>query len=158
MEFDASALRIFNPVPTIIHNLVEIQGLQDFREHLFLIVTELFTNALDYGLLSLDSKLKRDSEGMISYFKEREKCLAGLTEGSIQIKCHHNPIGNGGRLIVQIQDSGPGFRSEDGDANLDNIEESYGRGITLVKKLCRSLVYTGNGNQVKAVFEWASDS
>ena len=52
MEFDASALRIFNPVPTIIHNLVEIQGLQDFREHLFLIVTELFTNALDYGLLS----------------------------------------------------------------------------------------------------------
>ena len=47
MEFDASALRTFNPVPTIIHNLMEIQGLQDFREPLFLIVIVARPNRIE---------------------------------------------------------------------------------------------------------------
>ena len=158
MECDASTLRLVNPVPTIIHNIMEIQSLQDFREPLFLIVTELFGNALDHGLLSLDSKLKETSEGMISYFQEREQRLAGLTEGFINITCHHSPIEGGGRLVIQVEDSGPGFSVDDRVPDLDTNEKLYGRGLALVKKLCRSLDYSGNGNRVEAVYEWHVDS
>lgn len=157
MEFDAATLRKFNPVPTIIHNLIEIQNLQDFREPLFLIVTELFCNALDHGLLLLDSKMKETSDGLIDYFEKREQRLAGLTEGFIKISCNHEPIDRGGRLVIRVQDSGPGFRHDDAVSGLDNNETVYGRGIALVKKLCHSLDYSGNGNRVKAVFEWNCD-
>ncbi len=157
MEFDASTLRLVNPVPTIIHNLMEIQNLQDFREPLFLIVTELFSNALDHGLLLLDSKMKETSDGMISYFEERERRLANLTKGFIKITCHHAPTDNGGRLVIEVEDSGPGFHEDDAVSDLDNNEKVYGRGVALVKKLCRSLDYLGNGNRVKAVYDWNHD-
>lgn len=154
MEFDACTLRELNPVPAMINNLMEIQGLQVFREPLFLIVSELFSNALDHGLLLLDSEIKKTPEGMITYFQRREQRLAELSEGSIKVTFNHSPIEDGGRLVIWVEDSGPGFYAETVFSDLENNEKSYGRGICLVKNICRSVDYLGNGNRVKVVYEW----
>jgi two-component sensor histidine kinase len=44
---------------------MEIQGLIEHRESIFLIVTELFANALEHGLLGLDSKMKQSADGFM---------------------------------------------------------------------------------------------
>jgi len=40
-----------------------------------MILSELFNNALDHGILKLDSSLKQHEEGMEKYFDERAKTL-----------------------------------------------------------------------------------
>ena len=59
------------------------------------------------------------------------------------------------RMFLEcIQDSGQGFNSDYLFSRLEENEEAFGRGINLVKGLCQSVEYMGNGNRVQAVYEW----
>ncbi|MFQ3189726.1 MAG: anti-sigma regulatory factor (Ser/Thr protein kinase), partial [Paraglaciecola sp.] len=55
-------------------------------------------------------------------------------------------------LAIRIKDSGKGFKQEH-MSKLENVEKSYGRGISLVKELCESVEYTNKGNTVDVVFK-----
>ena len=67
---------------------------------------------------------------------------------------NHQPIDNGGRLVIRVLDSGNGFEFSKVFSAVDDNQEYYGRGIQLVRKLCQEFSYLGKGNCVKAVFEW----
>ncbi len=154
MELHVTTLRHLNPVPVMVNSLMEVQGLHSQRESIFVIVSELFTNALDHGLLQLDSELKATSEGFIQYFQIREERLEEAIDGRIKVSFDHQPIDNGGRLVIRVQDSGQGFDSSQVYSRIDDNVGYFGRGIQLVKKLCREVEYSDAGNRVKAVFEW----
>ena len=53
------------------------------REPLFTVLAELFNNALDHGILELDSGLKRDVEGFSEYYKQRIERLEKLENGQV---------------------------------------------------------------------------
>jgi len=156
MEFHISTLQHINPVPIVINSIMEVQGLIEHRESIFLIVTELFANALEHGLLELDSTVKQTTDGFMQFYTAREERLANLQEGFIKISFNHQPTDKGGELVIKVQDSGHGFDFSNNILSLDENEQNYGRGISLVQKLCKEIVYSGNGNRVKAVFEWAA--
>lgn len=48
---------------------------------IFTIIKELFVNALDHGLLGLDSNIKNGPDGFSNYVVERQKRLEAMTEG-----------------------------------------------------------------------------
>ena len=154
MEFHVTTLRHINPVPVMVNSLMEIQGLQNHRESIFVIVSELFANSLDHGLLKLDSCMKKTAEGFIGFFELRQQRLNLLEDGRIKVSFDHQPKDNGGRLIIRVQDSGEGFEYNNIFSSLNENEENYGRGIQLVRKLCHEFEYIGDGNRVKAIFEW----
>jgi len=154
MEFHSSTLRHINPVPMVINSIMEIQGFIEHREAIFLIVTELFANALEHGLLGLDSKIKQSSEGFMQYYSVREERLAQLSDGYIKMSFNHQPTDAGGKLIIKMQDSGQGFDFSNVSSDLEQNEQSFGRGISLLLNLCKEVEYSGNGNRVKAVYEW----
>jgi len=154
MEFHSSTLRHINPVPMVINSIMEIQGFIEHREAIFLIVTELFANALEHGLLGLDSKIKQSSEGFIQYYSAREERLEQLSDGYIKMSFNHQPTDAGGKLIIKMQDSGQGFDFSNVSPDLEQNEQSFGRGISLLLNLCKEVEYSGNGNRVKAVYEW----
>ncbi len=156
MEFHSSTLRHINPLPVIINSIMEIQGLLEHRESIFLIVTELFANALEHGLLELDSKMKQTSAGFMQYYSVREERLAQLSDGYIKINFNHQPTETGGKLVIRIQDSGQGFDFSNVSSSLEQNEKSFGRGIRLLLHLCKELEYSGNGNRVRAVYEWTA--
>ena len=156
MEFDIKTLQYVNPVPIMLNVLMEIQGLLKHTESIFLIVSELFNNCVDHGLLGLDSKLKNSSEGFSQYFELREKRLTER-EGYIKVIFSHQPIKNGGRLIIRMHDSGEGFDYQKLVSKLSENQEYHSRGIPLVNSICESLEYSDNGTRVKAVFEWVSE-
>ncbi len=73
-----------------------------------------------------------------------------MTCAQIIISAHKDT--NENTLAIRIIDSGTGFKHKH-MLNLDNVEKSYGRGISLVKELSDSVTYGNNGNTVDVVFK-----
>lgn len=159
LEMRPSLLKRTDTIPLLVSTLVDMQGLQAQRQILFTILSELFTNALDHGLLRLDSKLKNHTDGFAGYFRAREERLAQLECGWIrmafQVKTedrqgypHH------GHLSIRVEDSGPGFEFEHWQANLSNVRQLSGRGIGLVRELSHSVQFKERGNVVEVIYRW----
>ena len=156
-SFGPDELRTMNPVPLLTQLLMEIQGLKADRENIFIILSELFNNALDHGVLDLDSRLKISPESFTDYYALRQQRLEKLEQGYINIKLNHGKTDSGGQLTICIEDSGSGFNS---NATLSSSESkmenaSYcGRGILRVQSLCEQLSYHEPGNCVEATYFW----
>jgi hypothetical protein len=146
-----------DPVPLLLNHLRELEGeAVDFRP-LFTVITELFVNALDHGVMKMDSGLKSDEEGFGRYFQERERRLALLRKDKDQVKLslHCQATKNDRLLCIRVEDSGSGFNHEHIQEEISNNTDPlrlYGRGIQLLKTLCVSLDYRASGNVAEAVY------
>ena len=94
----------------------DIEGAGEHWQSLFTILTELFINGLDHGVLGLNSSLKNSPKGFIQYFKERTQKLdklgnsiANKPTDFISITLKYFPLNNGGKVLVRVKDSGKGF-------------------------------------------------
>ncbi len=163
MDFtvDSDLVKHADVVPSIVSMIVDIQGLHHCQKTIYLIITELYTNALEHGLLDIDSKLKSDSDnGFDKYYKERDRALAALDEGTITINIKHKPSGDGGVLTVRISHDGDGFDVETTQGLLEECEQDdrvHGHGIKLVKSLTDRLDYEDFGKVVEVDYVWKGD-
>ncbi|MCB1645974.1 MAG: fused response regulator/phosphatase [Pseudomonadales bacterium] len=157
-RFGAVTLRDFNPLPLLLHLLMEVPGLRPHSGTLYTMLAELFSNALEHGVIGLSSRLKASPEGFASYYEERQKRLASLQEGFVEFEFVHTPLPDGGELIIRVMDSGKGFNYQKHNTNDTGDEDFHGRGIPLVSSLCQNLRYVGCGNQVEACFEWRREA
>lgn len=155
-ELGISSLKNFNPMPLMIHVMMEVPGLRAMGGQLYTVMAELFSNAFEHGVLGLSSSLKATPQGFMEYYRQREERLDGLVDGFVRIHMQHRGDGRSGELILRIEDSGPGFdyqevleRKRRGEGN-----EYSGRGLRLIDEICDSLQYIGIGNQVEAVIRW----
>jgi anti-sigma regulatory factor (Ser/Thr protein kinase) len=136
-------------------------GLDDARQGLFsLILRELLCNALDHGVLGLDSNLKHDLDGFERYFQLRDERLQALQNGEISISINQISSAHSSLLSIKVVDSGPGFNHdalslEQPQANEQNY---HGRGLKLLKNLCSRLEFLPPGNQVIAELRWDHSS
>ena len=158
LKLAGARLRKTDPIPMIINQIQEMVALRNQQRHLYTILTELYINALDHGVLGLNSSLKQSEEGFTRYFAEREARLGALEEGYVRILINAQPATNSGRVVIRVEDSGPGFdfNSRLAQQSLPDTQFS-GRGITLVKELCDSVEYEAPGNGVRATFSWIND-
>lgn len=158
LELTDKLLATVNPIPIIMNQIDDIEGAGEHWHSLFTIITELFVNALDHGVLAIDSSLKDSVEGFSLYFKERTKRLESLSEGSISIELCYFPFDHGGRMLITIKDSGQGFDIfkvlKNNSFAQNNNTKLSGRGIELVNQLCDTLDYQENGSSVSASFVW----
>jgi CheY-like chemotaxis protein/anti-sigma regulatory factor (Ser/Thr protein kinase) len=155
----ADALRNINPVPVITNLITEVQAPQGHRERIFTVVSELVTNALDHGLLGLDSSAKHGPEGFARYYRQRADALSRLEEGWLLINVEHTPSADGGLLLIRVEDSGPGFDVPALERCLKEpaTNTNYcGRGITLLRNLCEYLTFKNRGNCVEAAYRWSA--
>lgn len=162
--FRAETLKSVDPLPTIINTVMGIQAPLGHREKIYTILAELFSNALDHGLLKLDTKTKKTPEGFILYYAQREERLAALTEGEIRLRLAHVPFSSendqetGGEMTFEIEDSGSGFDHHNVRSILDGNLTHGGRGIALIRSMCSQLVYSGKGNRAEASYRWLNES
>ncbi len=147
-------LRI-DPVPLLINQIEELESLKEQRRVIFTILSELYINALDHGILQMDSALKAEPGGFTTYFTEREKRLEELLDGHVTISIYSRLYSTGGKIIIRVEDSGSGFDYKSYISNIQaNTAIPSGRGLMLVKELCKSFVYTDPGNIVEATYTW----
>jgi PAS domain S-box-containing protein len=156
LELGPDSLRANEALPQVMEILTGANGgLNDHKQNIYLILSELFSNALDYGLLGLDPKMKKDPESFEEYYVAREKALAGLNDGWVKLDLELFVQDNGGKLVVRVEDSGSGFDYEKTLPQFTENPSLGGRGIPLVRSFCKEVVYKGKGNQVEAVYVWS---
>ncbi|WJW76429.1 SpoIIE family protein phosphatase [Thiohalobacter sp. IOR34] len=164
LDLDAATLRGTNPVPLVNHIVRELNGQTGVGSDFEVILDELFRNALEHGLLKLDSELKKSPDGFMLYYEERQRRLEELSEGRILIELINTTReGSSRQLNLDIVDSGKGFDHEAFMRNIgrsldvDNIT-THGRGIALAQELCEDLRFDGPGNQVRARYLYKAEA
>lgn len=152
LDFGPKELREELGMATLLGWLNQIGLSETQLSDMLLIVTELFNNALDHGVLALDSSEKHSSTGFASYLMKRAGKLFGLEHGWIQVAMSHVTGEDFPILKLCIHDSGQGFdatrflQAEPDDTAL------HGRGIALVNRLCRSVRYQDDGRRVEVEY------
>ena len=162
--FSAQLLRTVDPLPAVINSVMNLQAPAGHRERIYTILAELFSNALDHGLLGLDTRTKQTPEGFLRYYAQREERLAILDHGFIRLKLSHTPHSTtdsstqiettGGNILIRLEDSGPGFDHTSVHSVLEGNTSHGGRGIALVRSLCSKLIYNDSGNCAEVVYPW----
>jgi CheY-like chemotaxis protein len=150
-HFEALDLKNLDVVPTLSGVIERIAATKEHAGQVFLILSELVSNALDHGLLRMDSALKTSSDGFAAYATQRQNALKELQEGFIDIDIEILRRDNRKMVKICVRDSGPGFdwaaRSQVSETGL------HGRGIELVRRLSHDMHYTGAGNEVVVYYE-----
>ncbi|MGX5174547.1 ATP-binding SpoIIE family protein phosphatase [Aliikangiella sp. IMCC44653] len=144
----------FDPIPMMLQTLLECRELRNHRSRIFTVLSELYNNALEHGVLGLNSAVKNGSEGFAQYYQQRNDKLLELNDGFVKVEIDHSPLKDGGLLEFNFTDSGDGFNV---DKVLQKGSESggySGRGLPLLNSLCESIEYFDNGKHVKAIYRW----
>jgi CheY-like chemotaxis protein len=138
-----------NPVEEIMSVLGAQTLLRPNKDVIGLLLAELYSNALEHGLLDLSSDLKRSEDGFAEYYQLRQDRIAALKDAQIKIHCellHEEET----ILRIRLVDSGKGFEFEN---ILDSDhEDSFGRGISLIHKVCKRVEYSNKGCTVEVDF------
>ncbi|BFM06734.1 fused response regulator/phosphatase [Halioxenophilus aromaticivorans] len=152
-EIKPPTFHSLDPIPVLMTFLSQVPGLGTKATSLFTVLSELYNNALDHGLLGLSSFDKRNSEGFSNYYHERERRLKNLTDGYVRFTLRLTTGQHAGRLEVSVEDSGPGFDYQLHKQGVNNL--LHGRGIDMVRQFSQSLSYEGRGNIAKAIYVWS---
>ncbi|WP_137888102.1 fused response regulator/phosphatase [Pseudomonas sp. 2FE] len=157
-EFRAQTLKRFNPLPFLLQLLLEVQGLRVQGGALYSVLAELYSNALEHGVLGLDSALKCDVTGFADYYRERSARLASLSEGYVRFHLELLPEPGGGRLIVRVEDSGQGFDVQRVLEQQQVADSLCGRGLSLVRQLTERCAWPDDGRGVSVEFSWSDQA
>lgn len=122
------------------------------------IVAEMYSNAMEHGLLRLDSKLKDTEDGFIEYYKLRDERIKSLGEESISLRIQYDPEIDINTLVIEVSDTGCGFDVDGVVSGLDeNTEDlSYGRGLTLIASLAKEVKFHNGGATITVLYDLAA--
>lgn len=116
------------------------------------VMSELFVNAVDYGLLKLDSSLKDGPDGIACYFALREERLRELHQGQVTVQLTVTETAPHILVKVRVTDTGFGFVLPPDDtafALTDNVRKR-GRGLALVRQFSRKANWYDGGRVAEA--------
>ena len=156
-EVTPTSFKSFDPLPFLLNVLTEEPDLRGFSGSLFTILSELYSNALEHGVLGLSGDLKKSPEGFSEYYLRREQLLNEIITGFVHIYFTYSANIDGGTLTLRVEDSGPGFDFLSRQGKEISTTGYSGRGIGIVEKLCQTVRYYGSGNKVEVVFAWIND-
>ena len=147
--FGPQELRDADPLPLLHSVLAQVPGTGRFHDSLTIVLGELFRNALEHGLLNLDSGLKSTEAGFADYYRGLHEGRQGLNDGWISIELRCRTRGGAGVLEVTVEDSGLGFPMEVREGG-----RYAGRGLPLLRAICRRLEVQAGSSRVRAVLNW----
>lgn len=158
-HFDHMTLKqMQQPMEGVVDTIMMMQPIPSHKERLFMVLDELFNNALEHGVLGLDSSLKQKEDGFLQFLTKRQQNLENLKSGFIELQISHKPVGEyEGEMTIKVHDSGNGFDFKALEQAQQKPSERIfsGRGIMLTRSLCQSVEYQGKGNAVKVVYHWS---
>ena len=151
---NADSLRNTDPLPYVLQIITTVPGLSNFSSQIFMILSELYSNALEHGVLQLKSNKKDSSDGFACYYEERERNLASLSEGYVKISVKVSSDDSNRTLVLYVEDSGDGFDFANIKHDISDTELLYNRGLALLDQLCHKVEFTKGGSAVAAHYHW----
>lgn len=154
ISLGANELKYLDVVPLLTQIVAKIHVTREHHSALFLILSELFNNAFDHGVLQLDSGIKLGHDGFDKFLQLREMRMQELSSGRIEIEIERIFIEGKQSVKIRVADSGNGFDYTALQAPVENQVKltQHGRGIALMKSMAYKLEYSGKGNEVSAYY------
>ena len=154
ISLGAAELKYLNIVPMLTGIIEKIHIASEFAAPLFMILSELFNNALDHGILRLDSGIKHGADGFDKFLQLRDERLLALDNGKIDLEVEKVVIEGKYGVKIRVADSGKGFDYAAILADAENAVKrgQHGRGIALVESMAYKLEFAGNGSEVTAYY------
>lgn len=144
----------FSPLPLLLHICMEVPALRRRSGEIYTLLSELYTNALEHGILGLPSEWKRTADGFGRYYAERQRRLSNVSEHYITFRLTHSLTDTGGQLVIVCEDSGRGFDYHNHPGPTASGSGYAGRGLMLLQRLAGSLTFRERGNHVEIVYDW----
>lgn len=153
MKLTVAQLQDTGIVTRFVDTVCVDSAMAGIRSDMFTVLSELFNNALEHGLLQLDSQLKATEDGFLAYYNLRQSRLSTLDNAYIAIDYCYLP--QAAKAIISVTDSGHGFDQADLVQRSDS--DGYGRGLCLVKGICGDIQFSLGGRKATAVLSlpWA---
>lgn len=147
-------LRYMDPVPMLMQIVSNTHAAAEHHSALYVILSELFNNALEHGVLRMDSTIKQGPDGFDEYLSLREKRLHELIGGVIDIEIENVMLEGQYGIRIRVVDSGNGFDYSKipTDALSNAGQAQHGRGIALARSLAYKLEFAQRGNEVIAYY------
>ena len=142
-------LRDADPLPLLHSVLAQVPGASGFQDPLTIVLGELFRNAMEHGLLQLDSSLKQTDSGFAEYYRQLQNGRRRLEGGWIRIALRCRDRRGRGVLEVIVEDSGDGLPEDIGTRNAYS-----GRGLPLLRAICRRVQLQPGSSRVRALLIW----
>ncbi len=138
-------------LPAKVNHYLQTLGLPEgLCKTIFTVISELVSNALDHGILRLDSQIKDRAEGFMEYIELRQQQLVRLTDTDyIELGIQLEQLAWGSQLQIEVCDSGPGYDMEN-SIDMHDQPTYYGRGLDLVSRLFDELEILPPGNIARA--------
>jgi response regulator of citrate/malate metabolism len=147
MTLSGRCLNDINPPTELVELLLHLAVPQELCNKTYAILTELFQNSFEHGVLQLNSEIKQQEDGFFAFYQLKEERSENLTAtDSIRICLEWNACSS--ELTLEIFDSGQGFVSQ---SSLAQEHQHYGRGLSMVANLASSLTVVAPGNHIKVV-------
>ncbi len=144
-ELQADELKRIDVITAVLGIIGRLPTLHGHRTTIYLLLAEVFNNALEHGLLGLDSRMKNDPEGFAYYYQLRIERLQELESGSISIAVRYDHAQN--YLHFTVRNSGRKWEAPALPA-IDTTHKPYGRGLDLLQKLAHDLRWQNQGREV----------
>ncbi|MEI5639082.1 MULTISPECIES: ATP-binding SpoIIE family protein phosphatase [unclassified Pseudoalteromonas] len=153
LHLNAKQMKSTDPILELVDLLSEVQGISAHRSNIFLLLSEAYNNALDHGVLGLDSEIKNKEDGFFEFYQLREAALSELNQALIIISVRYSPEDL--KLYFTICDSGCGFNTNKQHAEVN--DNSHGRGVGLLDEIAERINYNSTGNEVEIVYSLLSE-
>ncbi|QIR14667.1 SpoIIE family protein phosphatase [Shewanella aestuarii] len=135
-------------VPSHLCELLSKQLPLSLVSKVFTVLTELYLNAFEHGILELKSEIKSEENGFLNFYEQKQERTNHLSNTN-KIKLKIQWQSNTQRLEIYIEDSGHGFFNKDIEPSA--LFKSYGRGLSLIENIADSLEIIPPGNATRVV-------
>lgn len=156
-KFEARELNDSNLIADLVESIsVECDVDASRRADLELVIAEVVNNAIDHGVLGLDSTVKKNPDGFEQYFISRAAKLANLNDGYVSVSI--NQVSDD-LISICVEDSGKGFDFPAIKQCLqpESLLNAYGRGLLIIRHLCHSMAHLGRGNCILVEYKIRED-
>jgi len=128
--------------------------LKEHKGIIHTLISEMYTNAVDHGVLGLHGSEKDSEEAFDAFYAERENRIKKLDGAFIEIELTYGSNGDGSaELVIVMRHNGNTF-----DVNDKTINDSglHGRGMDLIEAICDSVIYSDHGRRLTVIYNIAS--
>ena len=143
-------MRTPNPVSKILKMLNAMPYLSRHKGVLQILLTEIYTNSLEHGILNIESINKSDEENFVEYYKKKDSALSALESGYINFNFSFYADDNKYYLKIRVSDSGHGYESGN-SATTD--EMLHGRGLSIIQSFCEKVSISDDGKTLEVLYQ-----
>lgn len=145
----ATEMRKQDPVAELSGMLGSLPVLARHKGVIHVLLSEMYSNALDYSILGLDSIKKVNEEQFSDYYQQRHEQLYKLKDAFLEFELRFFPEAGAQKLQIRLKDTGKGYK---GHVSSSSDDKLHGRGLEIISNFCEKVSFSDDGRTLEVMY------